>query len=128
MPTETTQEIKTKIRRQVDADADAGGLTAEHVYLLIAVVAGTVALAAWLVDIRDPGPNELLRGIFDVLRMVGVVAGCGYLVRAAESRVGRIHVRQAASGERRYQQGYAAGYVDGVARRQPEAAHLRSVN
>jgi hypothetical protein len=57
---EITQEINAKIQRA----GNGSQLTAEHICLLIAAVAGTVA--AWLVDASNPAPNDALRGLSDM--------------------------------------------------------------
>jgi hypothetical protein len=118
---ETTHEIKARIQR----DAAGSSLTAEHIYLLVAVAAGIIAVAVYW-----NGPHGWVAdGIFDLLRIVAAIAGCGYLIRSAETRVKRMLTNQAVSAERARREGYAAGFLDGAARKVPEPAqHLRSVN
>jgi hypothetical protein len=101
-------------------------LTAEHICLLIAAVAATVA--AWLVDASNPAPNDALRGLDDMARVIACLAGCGYLIRSAETRTRRAVAAQLADAKRARREGYAAGFVDGTARKLPtESGYLRSV-
>jgi hypothetical protein len=63
------------------------------------------------------------------LRIIAAITGCGYLVRSAETRVRRVLANRTVSAERARREGYAEGYVDGVARKTPEPqVYLRSVN
>lgn len=99
--------------------------TAEHIYLLIAVAAGSAVALAWVAHLG----GDLGGDTFDVLRAITVVAGCGYLVRSAESRMTRRLDRQAADSDERYEEGFAAGYVAHAAGQPatPPANRLRSV-
>jgi hypothetical protein len=128
MPTESiTQEIKARIRRVHDTDTPLFSVEAK--FVIVAVIAGLIALVAWLLDLRDPRTSELLEGVSAVARIGAVLGGLGYLSRSAESRTHRLIARLLADAERADADGYARGYVAGVRRETPaEASHLRSVN
>jgi hypothetical protein len=119
LTTDITEEIKTRVRR---ANRGHTTLAAEHIYLLVAVVAGIVALAVWW-----DGPHDNINGaIFDVLRIVAAVAFCGFIIRDAEARTRHANARHLADTERARREGYAEGFVDGAARRTPsDPGHLR---
>jgi hypothetical protein len=120
MPSDITHEIRARMQR-------AGGhpLAAEHIYLIVAISAGILAAAVWW----NAPHNAINEAVFDALRIVIAIAGCGYIVRAAETRVRVMLTAQLADVERARRDGYAAGYVHGVARRAPEdTVQLRSVN
>lgn len=122
MPSQITHEIKEKIEH---ASAHGGrGPAAEHVYLFAAVVAALLAGAIWWGGIH----GSVKEGIFHLLRIVSAVAGCGFLVRATEARVRGILTDQAIDAEKARREGYAQGYVDGVAKRTPEQfGHLTAI-
>lgn len=120
MSIETTSEIKIKASQREHAR-----LGAEHIFLAAAVIASTVLLAAWFLDVGDRLGEHGRTGIKIALSITWV----GYIVRSAETRVTRVLDRRAATAERARREGYAAGYVDGAARRTPEeSARLRPVN
>ncbi|MCW2900116.1 MAG: hypothetical protein JWO67_2381 [Streptosporangiaceae bacterium] len=101
-------------------ESDAPRVAAEHLYLLVAIVTATVAVAIWIVDAANPG-SSVPRAVYDVLCLAAALAGCGYLVRSAESHV--IH-----RVERAYMEGYADGFTDGAASPSPSPRPLRSIH
>src|SRR5262249_19322357 len=99
--TETTQEFRTRIHRT----GDTYPWTAEHICLLVAAIAGTVAMAAWLVDVSNPAPNDFLRGLGDMSRAIACLAVLGYLIRSAEGRARHTVATRLADAEQAHAQG-----------------------
>lgn len=112
-------------------DADAPRVAAEHIYLLIAIATGAVAVAVWAVDTVTPG-SSVPHEVYDAMRLIVILAGCGYLVRSAESRVERRIERRSVEQGEQHRQGYAAGFVDGATGRGAEdhshSATVRSLH
>lgn len=122
MPTEITQELQARLKR-VRA---ASRISPEIGYLIVAVSAGIIAIAVWW---NDGAHGAVSEGIFDVLRIIAAIAGCGYFVRTAESRLARMLAEQLANADRTRQGDFAAGYIAGIRRDPPtEGMHLRLVD
>lgn len=101
----------------IEADV-APRLAIEFVYLFIAIGTGVIALAIWILDMTTQA--DVPQGIYAALCVVTTVAGCGYLVHAAEARLNRTFVHLIAEARR---EAYAAGFVDGVTERDAANGH-----
>ena len=68
------------------------GLRAEHVFLIVAAVSLSAAIAAYVLD--STLPIDLNRGAYSIMVALFVAGYCGWLSRSAERRMRRVAVAE----------------------------------
>lgn len=76
--------------REQPSNRDPGALRAEHIFLIVAAVSLSAAVAAYILDATLP--IELNRGAYAIMVAFFVAGYCGWLSRSAERRMRRVAV------------------------------------
>lgn len=78
--------------REQPSARDPGQLRAEHIFLIVAAVSLSAAVAAYALDATLP--VDLNRGAYSIMVALFVAGYCGWLSRSAERRMRRVAVAE----------------------------------